>query len=77
MTNNFESASGSLCTSSIRESVGLGIDGSNSASAVKSIVEAEDAGVRQVWMTQLPTWTDTLTTLAAAAEKTSTVNLGT
>ena len=77
MTNNFESASGSLCTRSIRERVGLGIDGSNSASAVKSIVEAEDAGVRQVWMTQLPTWPDTLTTLAAAAEKTSTVNLGT
>jgi F420-dependent oxidoreductase-like protein len=77
MTNNFESASGSLRTRSIRERVGLGIDGSNSASAVKSIVEAEDAGVRQVWMTQLPTWPDTLTTLAAAAEKTSTVNLGT
>jgi F420-dependent oxidoreductase-like protein len=61
----------------IRERVGLGIDGSNSAAAVKSIVAAEDAGVRQVWMAQLPTWPDTLTTLAAAAEKTSTVNLGT
>jgi F420-dependent oxidoreductase-like protein len=61
----------------IRERVGLGIDGSNSVSAVKSIVAAEDAGVRQIWMTQLPTWPDTLTTLAAAAEKTSTINLGT
>jgi hypothetical protein len=46
----------------IRERIGLGIDGSNSASAVKSIVAAEDAGVRQVWMAQLPTWSDTLTT---------------
>jgi hypothetical protein len=36
----------------IRERVGLGIDGSNSASAVKSIVAAEDAGVRRVWMAQ-------------------------
>jgi F420-dependent oxidoreductase-like protein len=45
--------------------------------AVKSIAAAEDAGVRQVWMAQLPTWPDTLTTLAAAAEKTTTINLGT
>ena len=71
---NYQVGSGSR---SIRERVGLGIDGSNSASAVKSIVEAEDAGVRQIWMTQLPTWPDTLTTLGAAAEKTSTINLGT
>jgi F420-dependent oxidoreductase-like protein len=61
----------------IRECVGPTIDGSSSASAVKSIVAAEDAGVRQVWMTQSPIWPDTLTTLAAAAEKTTTVNLGT
>jgi F420-dependent oxidoreductase-like protein len=61
----------------IRERVGLGIDGSNSASAVKSIVAAETAGVRPIWITQLPIWPDVLTTLAAAAEKTSTINLGT
>jgi alkanesulfonate monooxygenase SsuD/methylene tetrahydromethanopterin reductase-like flavin-dependent oxidoreductase (luciferase family) len=60
-----------------RERVGLGIDGSNSAAAVRSIVAAEDAGVRQIWMAQLPIWPDTLTTLAADAEKTSTINLGT
>jgi F420-dependent oxidoreductase-like protein len=77
MTNNFEDSSGSLRARPIRERVGLGIDGSNSASAVKSIVAAEDAGVWQVWMTQSPIWPDTLTTLAAAAEKTTTVNLGT
>jgi F420-dependent oxidoreductase-like protein len=64
-------------TRTIRERVGLGVDGSNSASAVKSIVAAKDAGVRQVWMAQLPIWPDTLTTFATAAEKTTTVNLGT
>jgi F420-dependent oxidoreductase-like protein len=77
MINNFEKSSGSLRARPIQERVGLGIDGSNSASAINSIVAAEDAGVRQVWMTQLPTWPDTLTTLASAAEKTSTINLGT
>ena len=77
MTNNFEKSLESLRTRPIRERVGLGIDGSNSASAVKSIVAAEAAGVRQIWITQLPIWPDVLTTLAAAAEKTSTVNLGT
>jgi F420-dependent oxidoreductase-like protein len=64
-------------TRPIRERVGLGIDGSNSTAAVNSIVAAEDTGVWQVWMTQSPIWPDTLTTLAAAAEKTSAVNLGT
>lgn len=61
----------------IRERVGLGIDGSNSAAAVKSIVAAEDAGVRRIWMAQIHNLPDALTTIAAAAEKTSTVNLGT
>jgi F420-dependent oxidoreductase-like protein len=61
----------------IRERIGLGVDGSNSAAAVKSIVAAEDAGVKQIWMAQIPFSPDTLTTLAAAAEKTTTINLGT
>jgi alkanesulfonate monooxygenase SsuD/methylene tetrahydromethanopterin reductase-like flavin-dependent oxidoreductase (luciferase family) len=77
MPNNLENSLESLRARPTRERVGLGINGSNSAAAVKSIVTAEEAGVRQVWMAQLPTWPDTLTTLAAAAEKTSTVNLGT
>jgi F420-dependent oxidoreductase-like protein len=77
MINNFKNAQVSSRARPTRECVGLGIDGSNSAAAVKSIVAAEDAGVRQVWMTQLPIWPDTLTTLAAAAEQTSTINLGT
>ena len=50
---------------------------SNAAAAVKTIVSAEAAGVRQVWMTQPPFWPDTLTTFAAAAAKTSTICLGT
>jgi hypothetical protein len=34
-----------------RERLGLVVDGSNAAAAVKTIVSAEAAGVRQVWMT--------------------------
>ena len=36
----------------IRERVGLIVDGANAAAAVKTIVAAEDAGVRQIWMGQ-------------------------
>ena len=58
-------------------SVGIIVDGANAAAAVKSIVAAEAAGVRQIWMTQPPNLPDVLTTYAAAAAKTSTINLGT
>jgi F420-dependent oxidoreductase-like protein len=61
---------------STAERVGLVIDGTNAA-AVKTIAAAEAAGVRQIWMAQPPFWPDTLTTLAAAATKTSTIRLGT
>ena len=61
-----------------QERVGLVVDGANAASAVKTIVAAEAAGVRQIWMVQPPSGPDTLTTLsAAAATKTSTIRLGT
>jgi F420-dependent oxidoreductase-like protein len=60
-----------------RERVGLVVDGTNAASAVKTIVAAEAAGVRQIWMVQPPSGPDTLTTLSAVATKTSTVRLGT
>jgi F420-dependent oxidoreductase-like protein len=60
-----------------RERVGLVVDGTNAASAVKTIVSAEAVGVRQIWMVQPPSGPDTLTTLSAAATKTSTVRLGT
>jgi F420-dependent oxidoreductase-like protein len=61
----------------IRERVGLIVDGANAAAAVKTIVVAEDAGVRQIWMLQPPNLPDVLTTFAAAASKTSSVCLGT
>jgi F420-dependent oxidoreductase-like protein len=60
-----------------RERVGLVVDGSNAASAVKTIVSAEDSGVRQVWTTNSPFWPDPLTAFAAAAAKTSTICMGT
>jgi alkanesulfonate monooxygenase SsuD/methylene tetrahydromethanopterin reductase-like flavin-dependent oxidoreductase (luciferase family) len=60
-----------------RERVGLIVDGTNAAAAVKTIAAAEAAGVRQIWMVQSPWSPDALTTFAAAAAKTSTVCLGT
>ncbi|GCE21717.1 LLM class flavin-dependent oxidoreductase [Dictyobacter kobayashii] len=60
-----------------RERVGLVLDGSNAAQAVRTIVEAEGVGVRQIWMTQMPLSPDTLTTMAAAATQTNAIRLGT
>ena len=60
-----------------RERVGLNVDGANAAAAVNTIAAAEAAGVRQIWMNQAPWSPDALTTLGAAATKTSTVRLGT
>jgi histidinol dehydrogenase len=48
----------------IQERVGLIVDGANAAASVKSIVAAEAAGVRQIWMAQPPNLPDTLTTFA-------------
>ena len=59
-----------------RERVGLAVVGANAAAAAKTIVSAEAAGVRQIWMGQPPFWPDVLTTFAAAAAKTSTICLG-
>jgi F420-dependent oxidoreductase-like protein len=60
-----------------RERVGLVVDGTNAAAATTTIVAAEAARVQQIWMAQPPWSPDVLTTLAAAATKTSTVRLGT
>jgi len=59
------------------ERVGLVIPGENTATTVKTIAEVEEAGVRQIWMTHSPYLPDSLTILAAAATKTSTIRLGT
>ncbi len=61
----------------IRESVGLIVNGTNAATAIKTITAAETAGVQQIWMVQPPWSPDVLTTLAATAIKTSKVRLGT
>lgn len=60
-----------------RERIGLVVDGTNAAAAIKTIIAAEAAGVRQIWMAQPPDRPDILTIFAATAIKTSTVRLGT
>ena len=60
-----------------RERIGLIVNETNAAAAIKTISSAETAGVQQIWMVQPPWSSDGLTTLAAAAIKTSTVRLGT
>ena len=60
-----------------RERIGLIVNGTNAAAAIKTIAAAETAGVQQIWMTNTPWFPDVLTTLAVAAIKTSIVRLGT
>ena len=60
-----------------RERVGLVVDGTNAAAAINTIIAAEAAGVRQIWMAQPPDRPDILTIFSATAIKTSTVRLGT
>ena len=60
-----------------RERIGFIVNGTNAATAIKTIAAAETAGVQQIWMTNTPWFPDVLTTLAAAAIKTSIVRLGT
>jgi F420-dependent oxidoreductase-like protein len=60
-----------------RERIGLIVNGTNAAVAIKTIAAAETAGVQQIWMTNTPWFPDILTTFAAAAIKTSIVRLGT
>jgi F420-dependent oxidoreductase-like protein len=60
-----------------RERIGLIVNGTNAAAAIKTIAAAETAGIQQIWMTNTPWFPDVLTTLAAAAIKTSIVRLGT
>jgi F420-dependent oxidoreductase-like protein len=60
-----------------RERIGLIVNETNAVAAIKTIAAAEKAGVQQIWMVQPPWSPDGLTTLAAAAIKTSKVRLGT
>jgi alkanesulfonate monooxygenase SsuD/methylene tetrahydromethanopterin reductase-like flavin-dependent oxidoreductase (luciferase family) len=59
-----------------RERIGLLVSGWNAAEAVSTIVAAEAAGVRQVWMTQSTPAPDTLIIFGAAAVQTSSVRMG-
>jgi len=62
---------------SLRERIGLVVSGTDTKAAVAAIVEAEAAGVSQIWMTQGAPSPDTLTTFAAAAVQTQRVRMGT
>jgi len=60
-----------------QERVGLVINSSGVKGNLQAIMDAEQAGVRQVWSTQGPTAVDVLGVFAVAATQTSTIRLGT
>ena len=62
---------------SARERIGLVIFGKDGAEVTTRIVEAEQAGVQQIWMTQSTPLPDTLTLFAAAMVQTKTIRIGT
>lgn len=62
---------------SLRERVGLAIQGTDAATVMQRIREAEQAGIQQIWMTQSVGMLDTLTLFAAVATQTTRIRLGT
>jgi F420-dependent oxidoreductase-like protein len=60
-----------------RDRVGLAIQAADTPTTMSRIREAEQAGIRQVWMTQSAGMLDTLTLFAAAATQTAQIRLGT
>jgi F420-dependent oxidoreductase-like protein len=60
-----------------RERVGISLAAAPAATLVDAIVEAEAAGVCQLWMTQNPVSNDSLTIFAAALGRTSGICVGT
>lgn len=60
-----------------RERVGISIGGPDALALLDAIVEAEAAGVTQLWMTQNPVSFDSLTLFAAALGRTKHIRLGT
>lgn len=60
-----------------RERVGMSINAPSPLALLDVIVEAEAAGVAQLWMTQNPVSPDTLTVFAAALTRTRQIRLGT
>jgi F420-dependent oxidoreductase-like protein len=63
--------------SDMRERVGVSVASPDAAALLDMIVEAEQRGVRQLWMTQNPMSLDTLTMFAAALGRTDHVRFGT
>jgi F420-dependent oxidoreductase-like protein len=61
----------------LRERAGLVINTSSAKSAIDMIINAEQAGVRQVWTTQGPAAADALTIYTVAATRTSLIRMGT
>jgi len=61
----------------LRERVGLVINSSGAKGDLQSIIDAEQAGVRQIWSTQGSTAVDVMGIFAVAASQTSTIRLGT
>ncbi|GAC1644405.1 MAG: TIGR03564 family F420-dependent LLM class oxidoreductase [Ktedonobacteraceae bacterium] len=62
----------------LRERIGLSIIASDAADGINRIVEAECAGLRQVWMAMSGSGgSDTLTVMAVAAARTTQIRLGT
>jgi F420-dependent oxidoreductase-like protein len=61
----------------VRERVGLVVEARDVTTAINRICEAEKAGVQQLWMTQGPVMTDTLTLFAGTAAQTTRIRLGT
>lgn len=61
----------------MRDRVGVSVASPDAAVLLDMIVEAEQRGVRQLWMTQNPMSLDTLTMFAAALGRTDHVRFGT
>ncbi|BCL77792.1 LLM class F420-dependent oxidoreductase [Ktedonobacteria bacterium brp13] len=62
---------------SLRERVGISVEADNLKTLVDTIVETEQAGVEQIWVGGPPWKLETLTALAAAATRTTHLQLGT
>ncbi len=64
-------------SSNIRDRVGVSVASPDATALLDIIVEAEQRGVQQLWMTQNPVSLDTLTMFAAAFGRTEQIKLGT
>jgi F420-dependent oxidoreductase-like protein len=62
---------------SARERIGLAVFGTDALAAASAIIAAEDAGIKQVWMTQVTPAPDTLSIYAAALVQTTDIRVGT